>query len=426
MNRRVLINLVVFMGVFALMLYWAVNNILIVDRIERPYSISAQFTQAAGVKANAEVTYLGVQYGRVAGVERIDGGVEMELKIDRDKHIPKGSIARIFRKSAIGEPYIDFVPPADFDADDTPFIPKGGKVPKEDTTTPLEFSELLRSANAVISSVEPESAGSLIHELSLALDGRGQDLRDLTTSFDTLTATFADRTEQLDRLAVNSTKVTRVLAQHRLSLGQSLTNLKEVASALRDADGDLQVLLRDGPGFLRATADLVADEKQELDCILSDLTPLLQRAPNHLGSLETLLELGPTGFGYVYNTIDREPDGPWVRVNLLVEVGGTPAKVYDPRPTMPVVPTISPCASTMVPASVTASGSGAGGTEAARTASAAAGAGHTTSSPSSSGDGGDGPLASTGGRVLSGAALLALAGALGLLALRRPRSQPTP
>jgi phospholipid/cholesterol/gamma-HCH transport system substrate-binding protein len=215
---------------------------------------------------------------------------------------------------------------------------------------PLEFSELLRSANALLSSVEPGATGSLVHELSLALDGRGQDLRDLTTSLDTLTSTFAQRTDQLDRLAANSTKVTHVLAEHRLSLGRSLTNLKEVATALRNANGDLKVLLRDGPGFLEATADLVADEKRNLDCILSDLTPALQVAPNHLPSLAKLLELGPTGFGYVYNTIDREPDGPWVRVNLVVEVGGTPAKIYSPRPSMPVVPTIAPCASTMTPA----------------------------------------------------------------------------
>jgi phospholipid/cholesterol/gamma-HCH transport system substrate-binding protein len=286
----------------------------------------------------------------VADVRRIDGGVRMELKIDKGKQLPKGSIARIFRKSAIGEPYIDFVPPKGFDPDHPTYLAKGANVPIEDTTVPLEFSELLRSANALLSSVEPGAAGSLIHELSLALDGRGQDLRDLTTSFDTLTATFAQRTAQLDRLAVNSTKVTHVLAEHRLSLGRSLTNLKEVAEALRNANGDLKVVLREGPGFLRATADLVADQKRNLDCILTDLTPTLQMAPKHLDSLRTLLELGPTGFGYVYNTIDREPDGPWVRVNLLVEVGGTPAKIYDPRPSMPVVPTISPCASTMTPA----------------------------------------------------------------------------
>src|ERR687898_2635628 len=105
MSRRTLINLIFFNAVFALMLFWAVNNIITVDRVERPYTITGDFEQAAGVRANAEVTYLGVHYGRVSGVERREDGVRMTMKIDKDKRIPEGTVARVFRKSAIGEPY---------------------------------------------------------------------------------------------------------------------------------------------------------------------------------------------------------------------------------------------------------------------------------------------------------------------------------
>src|SRR5690606_18895583 len=108
---------------------------------------------------------------------------------------------------------------------------------------PLEFSELLRSASALISSIDPAQAGSLVHELSLALEGRGEDLRTLTTAIDELTATFVQKTEELDRLAENNTRLTAVLADHRLSLGRSLTNLRQVAEALRSADGDTRALL---------------------------------------------------------------------------------------------------------------------------------------------------------------------------------------
>ncbi len=47
-----------------------------------------------------------------------------------------------------------------------------------------------------------------------------------------------------------------------------------MGDALRNAKGDLQVLLADGPEFLTVTADLVADQKQNLDCLLTDLAPL--------------------------------------------------------------------------------------------------------------------------------------------------------
>jgi phospholipid/cholesterol/gamma-HCH transport system substrate-binding protein len=351
-NRRVAINLGVFAAVFAVMLYWAVNNIITIDTIERPYEISGEFAQAAGVRSNSEVTYLGVHYGTVSSVERRIGGVRIHMKIERGKELPAGAIARIFRKSAIGEPYIDFVPPS---GDNPPkgTIHKGDVIPVARTTVPLEFSELLRSAANLIGSIDPDKAGSLVHELALGLDGRGQDLRDLTTGFDRITATFAARTEALDRLAENSTRITKVLADHRLSIGQSITNLRAVAGSLRNSKGNLEELLRSGPAFLTQTADLVAEQKRNLDCLLTDLAPVLHLAgAEHTQDLAVLLEQGPIGFGYVFSAIDREPDGPWIRVNLQVPVGYPDPKLYIPRKTLPVVPTISPCSSTMTPAPV--------------------------------------------------------------------------
>lgn len=360
MSRRTLINLVFFIGVFALMLFWAANNIITIDRIERPYTITGDFAQAAGVKSNAEVTYLGVHYGRVSNVVRRPGGVSVTMKIVRGKDIPAGSIARIFRKSAIGEPYIDFKPPDSYKKGTTGRIQPGENVPQSRTTVPLEFSELLRSAGALISSIDPNAAGGLVHELSLALDGRGESLRTLTISIDQITASFVQKTEQLDRLAENSTRITKVLADHRLSLGRSIANLRSLAEALRDANGDTKVLLDVGPDFMGTTADLVADQKRNLDCLLTDLAPVLRAfgAPQQVDNLAQTLENGPLAFGYVAAAVDQEADGPWVRVNLIAPVGGQDPAVYVPKKTLPVVPSIPACGSTLTPAPVAQSGSG--------------------------------------------------------------------
>ncbi|MDP1820701.1 MAG: MCE family protein [Acidimicrobiales bacterium] len=428
MSRRVLINLIFFNVVFGVMILWALGNIVSLDAVERPYKISGEFAQAAGVKANAEVTYLGVHYGNVSGVERTDGGVSVTMKIDRGKDIPAGSIARIFRKSAIGEPYIDFVPPEEFDEDGDSIEP-GDNVPIERTTVPLEFSELLRSASALISSIDPDAAGGLLHELSLALSGRGQALRDITTSFDTLTQTFVERTDQLDRLAENSTRVTRVLADHRLSLGRSISNLRAVAESLRNAQGDLRNLLEIGPGFLRTTADLVADQKQNLDCLLTDLAPTIRTTGDaeSLEDVEALLLNAPTAFGYVFNAVDQEPDGPWIRVNLIMPLDGEPAEIYVPRPSLPVVPTVSPCASTLQPAAL-ASGAPSGAATAAPAGGSSAASNPRPAPRPASGVadalGADGELPNTGGRPMAALALFLAASALAAWCTQRPASRP--
>lgn len=351
MSRRVLINLIVFNVIFAVMAVWAVNSIVTFDFIERPYTISATFEQASGVKAEAEVAYLGVHYGRVSAVERVPGGVDITMKIDRGKNIPEGSIARIFRKSAIGEPYIDFAPPDDYDertADGEKFIEKGAKLPIEQTSVPLEFSELLRSASRLISAIDVDSAEVVVHELALALDGRGESLRTLAESIDQLTTSFVQKTAELDRLATNNTRLTRVLAEHRGSLGSSITDLRALADSLRRAEGNTQLLLDRGSQLIGITADLVADQKQNLDCILGDLENVvdLTTTDRQLAGLEKVLDDGPTAFRYVWQTRDQESDGLWVRVNILVASENPPEQYVPPR-RLPAIPEVPACVSSL-------------------------------------------------------------------------------
>ena len=393
MNRRVLINLIFFSAVFVLMLYWAVNNIVTIEAVEQPYQIAGEFDGAFGIGPDAEVAYLGVSYGRVSKVERIPGGVRVQMKIDRDKKIPADSTAHIFRKSAVGEPYIDITPPEDYEGNEGPFVEKGEVIPQERTTVPLQFSELLRSASRVISGVSPERTRTLLHELAVALNGRAEALRRLAISGDELAATFAAKTELLDRLATNNTRLTRVVTRHRGSLGQSLTNLREVAASLRAASNDTTLLLDRGSQLMGRTADLVGASKANLDCLLRDLEDVidLSTSDRQLGNLRTLLRDAGPAFAGVWDSRDTEPDGVWVRVNLLFQTENPPPQYVPPRE-LPDVPDIEPCRS-----SLPASGEDAG------TALGAAKPG---------GGGGTGPLSSplqTGGLAVGLALLAAVA-----------------
>ncbi len=369
MKLRVLVNLVFFGIVFALMLTWAAANLVSVRQIDRPYRLTGSFVATSGILPAAEVAYLGVHYGAVTSVERIPGGpgsscgvdpetnqartgcVRITMDVDRGKKIPLHSIARIFRKSAIGEPYIDFQPPQSFDpahATDSSYYANDGVVPIEETQNPLEFDDLLKTASALLANIDPVKAGDLIHQLALALNGRTQDLRNLTTSLDDLTATFAAKTDVLDRLATNNTAIVHVLAEHANDLGQSLTNLREVSDTLAAAKGDTQVLLDQGSQLLGQLADLVSDEKSNLDCTLHSLGRITAGAgsPEQVDALDQLLTVGPEGFSTLAKTIDHLDDGPWARVNLVANPMH-PAEQYPSPLPLPPSPNVPACTSTV-------------------------------------------------------------------------------
>lgn len=356
MSRRVAINLLAFLAVFALMLWWAVNNIISFEFLERPYQVTGEFAATAGVSSGSEVAYLGVNHGAVRSVESVDGKVLITMSIDRGKVIPAGSKARIFRKSAIGEPYIDFEPPGDYGGDG-PFLEPGEVIPLERTSVPLEFSELLRSASRVLGAVDPDQTRTLVHELAVALNGRGQALRNLTVDSDALLQTFAERADLLDSLSSNSTRLTRTVTERRTSLSSAIRDLAAVGESLRNVEPDTRVLLDRGSELLRTTADLVGDVKQDLDCVLSDLDAVIDVTTTdaNLGFLAATLERGPTGFEYVWLTRDDTFGGVWVRVNLLVDTVNPPEQYLPPR-NLPAVPEIPACVSPL-----TARGSTVGG-----------------------------------------------------------------
>jgi len=351
LNRRILANVVVFAIGFVVMVTWAVQQVVSVDQLDQPYRISAEFDNAFGVLPNAEVTYLGVGIGTVTSVRRVAEGVRIDLKIQRGERVPADATAGIARKSAIGEPYIDFRP-ADNATASTGVLEPGAVVPKSRTRVPLEFSELLKSASALISSIPPEDVQTLLHEASIGLEGRSEALRALAGASDQLSATFAARTDALDRLATNNTRLTHVVTLHRDDLGSSLTNLRLLADTLKKSKGDTSLLLDRGALLLGETADLVAAEKPNLDCDLKVLGVVIDETstPRRLAELRAIFEIGPKAFGGLYDSIDVEADGPWIRVGNISNPENPPAQYIPPKAVPPVQP-VAACASALRAAS---------------------------------------------------------------------------
>ncbi len=161
MGRRTMINLVFFLFVFLVMCVWAVQNIVVIDAINKPYTITGEFKAASGILPNAEVAYLGVHYGRVSSVEPATGGVKMTMKIDRDKkdirrsRSPASSASR----PSASRTSTSSLPTASTrrtPSRPTSCVTRLGAV--EQTQNPLEFSELLRSASRLLHAIDPQKA----------------------------------------------------------------------------------------------------------------------------------------------------------------------------------------------------------------------------------------------------------------------------
>jgi phospholipid/cholesterol/gamma-HCH transport system substrate-binding protein len=357
-KRRVWLNLAVFALGFVIMVGWLTQRVVSFKGLDRPYRISAEFTNAFGVLPNAEVTYLGVTYGQVAKVSRIPGGVRVDMDIERGKRIPDGADASIFRKSAIGEQYVDFSPPPGSTGEGDHWYAKDTVVPMSKTHVPLEFSELLRSASALIGSIPPDAVAQLLDAAAQGLEGRTDSLRALAEGGDKFSAALAARTDALDRLASNNTRLTHEVAEHAGSLAESLTDLRNLADSLRNAKGDTAVLLDRGAQLLTQVADVVAHQKGNLDCDLKTLELVIDSAttPARVAGLRALLSVGPTAFARVWDARDIDTTGPypglWVRVGFVGNPVYHRPLQYVPPKDVPAVKAVPACGSKFVPSGI--------------------------------------------------------------------------
>jgi phospholipid/cholesterol/gamma-HCH transport system substrate-binding protein len=372
MSKRTIANLGVFLGVALLFFLWAITSLVNVSALKHPYTMKADFANAVGLLPGSEVDYLGVTYGTVSSVERIDGGVRVTMKIDNGKQVPANSSANIFRKSALGEQYIEFDPPAGY-TNGPPYYAKNTTIPMERTTVPLEFSELLRSASRLVSAIPPDAVNTLVHEAAVGVNGRTDSLRGLADSGDKLSQMLVQRTAALDRLATNNTRLTHVFTEHSDSLAQSLSDLKNVSESLKNARGDTTILLQKGSQLLGTAADLVAKHKADLDCDLKtlELVTDVTTTDHNLQGLQTVLNGAPVAFGDLWDASDvdpipgypSDPVSPvkrWVRVGFKVNPGYNPAPQFVPPHVLPPVAEVPACVSPLhagapdyVPASTT-------------------------------------------------------------------------
>jgi phospholipid/cholesterol/gamma-HCH transport system substrate-binding protein len=287
--------------------------------------------------------------------------------------VPANSSANIFRKSALGEQYVEFDPPEGY-TNGGPYYTKNTLIPMSRTTVPLEFSELLRSASRLVSAIPPDAVNTLVHEAAVGVNGRVDSLRGLADAGDKLSQMLVQRTAVLDRLSSNSTSLTHVVTEHSDSLAQSVSDLRQVADSLKNARGDTTILLQRGSQLLGTAADLVAAHKADLDCDLKTLELLtdVTTTDHNLQGLQTVLTGAPVAFGDLWDASDvdpipgypADPVSPvkrWVRVGFKVNPGYNPAPEFVPPHVLPPVAEVPACVSPLhanAPDYVPASASG--------------------------------------------------------------------
>jgi phospholipid/cholesterol/gamma-HCH transport system substrate-binding protein len=252
-------------------------------------TVSVELKGTGGLYRFSNVTYRGVQIGKVASVEPTATGATAVLTLNDSPEIPAHVRANVRSMSAVGEQYVDLIPTGD----GPPFLADGSVIKRDDTTIPQKVGPMLDQLQALVSSVPQTKLASLLDETFRAFNGAGYDVGSLLDSGSRLAAD-ADATAGRARTLIDDTApLLDSQAQSTKALRTWTRTLNGVTEQLVSNDPDLRTVLHAGPGAAQEVSRLLTQLKPTLPVLLANLTTVAQIGVTYNASLRQVLFLLP-------------------------------------------------------------------------------------------------------------------------------------
>ncbi|OBK70769.1 MCE family protein [Mycobacterium sp. 1274761.0] len=258
--------------------------------------VTVQLANTGGLYRFANVTYRGVQIGKVTSVEPTATGATAVLSLDDPPQIPRDVQANVRSVSAVGEQYVDLIPRSG----GPPYLADGTVILKENTTVPQRVGPVLDQLNALVGSVPKQKLSGLLDESFHAFDGAGYDVGSLLDSGSRIAADADATADQTRALIEDSAPLLDSQARSVDQLRTWARNLNGVTGQVVRNDDDLRTLLTAGSGAADEVWRLLDQVKPTLPVLLANLSSVGEVGVTYNPALRQLLVLLPPyigGFG---------------------------------------------------------------------------------------------------------------------------------
>ncbi|MEE4023431.1 MlaD family protein [Gordonia sp. PKS22-38] len=297
LSRMVKIQLAIFTVValiatwLMLFSYMQVQTQLGVGRI----TVTLQAPETGGLYRFGNVTYRGVDVGKVTDVRLTDSGVEATLSIDSEEQIPADLQAGIRSMSAVGEQYVDLRPRSD----DPPFLRNGSVISSGDVQIPQPVAPMLEKLNGLVTSIPKDQLFGLVDELNDSLGGHGYDLQSLLDSSSTLAASLRGVGDETATLLQDSVPLVDSQVDSADAIRMWTSNLSGFTGQLVQNTPEMRRILTSGPGFADEITKTLDSVKLTLPVLLANVTTIGQLAVTYNAGLEQILVLLPPAISMI-------------------------------------------------------------------------------------------------------------------------------
>lgn len=283
------------------------------------YELTAEFASALNLPRNAPVKLEGRVVGRVGEVGVRDYVAHADLHVDVDVELPVGTRAEVRLTAPVGEAFVALVPPPAADPEATEpavaVLAAGDHLGVEQTSTAPDTTDLLTAISTAMTGGSFADLGIITREMSIALDGRDDDVQHLLGELDEMATTANDNMGTIDASidALDALAATAVVESE--SLATSLETLGPAIDVLVSHQASATRLLEAMTTMSTSTQTLLQQTTDQIATQLGDTATVLDQIVAQQDALIPIMT-GVSGFG---TQLDLATPGDYATFDLSIE-----------------------------------------------------------------------------------------------------------
>jgi phospholipid/cholesterol/gamma-HCH transport system substrate-binding protein len=294
------------------------------------YQVTADFVAGGGLYKNANVTYRGVAVGRVDSVGLSPNGVDAVMRLNSGTTIPSNVSASVKSVSAVGEQYIDLVPPQH---PASTKLHNGSRIGRDNTAIGVDIATLLHQSETLVNSVADTRLRELLHETFTAFNGTGPELARLIQSsrllVDEANAYYPQTSQLIDQVGP--------FLQAQIRSGDDIKSLSDglarFTSEVRQSDPQLRELLAVVPPAVDEANTAFSGIRPTFPMLAANLANLGRVGVIYHKSIEQLLVVLPALFAAIITAANGEPQDEGAKLDFKINIDPPPCNVgFVPPP----------------------------------------------------------------------------------------------
>jgi phospholipid/cholesterol/gamma-HCH transport system substrate-binding protein len=276
------------------------------------YTLTAELPASGGLYRTSNVTYRGIQIGKVTKVEPTENGARATLSIDNRYKIPIDASANVHSVSAIGEQYLDLVSPGN----PGKFFSPGQTITKG--TVPSEIGPALDAANRGLSVLPKEKIALLLNETARAVGGLGPALQRLVDATQAIAGDFKTNIADVDDIIEHSAPILDSQVDSSDEIDRWSHNLDTLAAQVAENDPSVQRILSQAAPTADQVTDVFGDVRESLPQTLANLEIVADMLKRYNKNAEQLLVFLPEIASIAQTTLAGSPGSVTLDFNLAL------------------------------------------------------------------------------------------------------------